>query len=308
MEKLFNAFRSQYGELKARPGEWLTEDEMRARLPAIFADDKHNSRSERYTYISTMDLLRALAEDGFLPTYATQQATRREDMQGHTKHLIRLRKDFSLAKPEVSEVVLLNSHGGQSSVMLAGGLWRFVCMNGHVVGDTVGKIHIQHKGDIREDVVNGAISTVKALEHVGEHIGEWKGLRLSAPEQRLLASGAATVRFDLEPGEQSPVSLDQILQPRRSADQADDLWTVYNRVQENVNKGGLYGLRRDKNNRLRNTTTRPIKGIDQNLRLNQALWELAEGMADLKTGRDAQKQLANNIIDAEYRDVVTRSE
>lgn len=295
MEKLFNSFRSE-GELIARPGEWLTEDEMRSRLPAIFADDKHESRSERYTYVSTMDLLRGLAKEGFRPTYATQQRTRKEGMRGHTKHLIRLRKDFELDKPEKPEVVLLNSHGGQSSVTEAGGIWRTICMNGHIIGgNSIAKITVPHKGDIVDRVIEGAYTIVQGLQTVAGNVEEWKALPMSRDEQKLLATGAATVRFDLEEGEQSPVSLDQILQPRRYEDRRDDLWTVYNRVQENLNKGGLYGMKRDSRNRLRNLTTRPIKGINQNLALNRALWTLAEGMANLKAGKAP-------IIEGEYRD------
>lgn len=297
MQKLFGQFQTA-GELQASPGQWLTEDDMRKSLPAIFAEEPHESRSDRYTYVSTMDLLRALAKEGFRPTYATQQRTRREGMRGFTKHMIRLRNDFTLAKPEVPEVIMVNSHGGQSSVLLAGGLWRFVCANGHVSGDTLADVHVQHKGDIVDGVVNGVYQVVEALETVGGQVDAWKQLRLSAPEQRLLAEGGATVRFDLEEGEKSPVSLEQILHPRRAADKADDLWTVYNRVQENLNKGGLYGLRRDKNNRLRNLTTRAVKGIDQNMSLNRALWKLASGMADLKTGKTT-----NNIVDAEFSEV-----
>lgn len=297
MEKLFSSFRTA-GELVARPGEWLTEDEMRARLPAIFAEDKHESRSDRYKYVSTMDLLRRLAAEGFKPTFATQQRTRKEGMRGHTKHLIRLRKDFALDKPEKPEVVMLNSHGGQSGVIMAGGIWRTICMNGHIIGgDSLAKVHILHKGDIADDVVEGAYTIVEGLTKVGENVETWKALPLAREEQRLLAEGAATIRFDLDPGEQSPVSLDQILHPRRFEDRQDDLWTVYNRVQENLNKGGLYGMKRDKNNRLRNLTTRPVRGIDQNIALNRALWTLAEGMAAIKQG----KENALPVIDAEFR-------
>jgi hypothetical protein len=299
MEKLFNSFQ-QAGELVASPGQWLTEDEMRAKLPAIFAEDKHDSRSERYTYVSTMDLLRGLAREGFRPTYATQQRTRKEGMRGHTKHLIRLRKDFALNAPEKSEIIMLNSHGGQSSVLLAGGIWRFVCMNGHVVGDTIAKVHVPHKGDILDSVIEGSYTVAGGLQQIAGHVEAWKGLSLSRPEQLLLAEGAATVRFDLEPGEKSPVDLDQILRPRRSIDRQDDLWTVYNRVQENMNKGGLYGVTRDAQNRRRNMTTRPIKGIDQNLALNRALWTLAEGMAAIKAGKETN--LSPKILDAEFRD------
>jgi hypothetical protein len=53
-------------------------------------------------------------------------------------------------------------------------------------------------------------------------------------------------------------------------------------VQENCLKGGLTALGRDKNNRPRRTTTRAVNGIDQDVRLNRALFTLASKMAELK--------------------------
>jgi hypothetical protein len=55
------------------------------------------------------------------------------------------------------------------------------------------------------------------------------------------------------------------------------------RVQENVIRGGLSAVARDENGRrLRRVSTRQVKGIDQDVKLNRALWQLAEKMAELK--------------------------
>ncbi len=70
-----------------------------------------------------------------------------------------------------------------------------------------------------------------------------------------------------------------MLVPRRWDDRKSDLWSIFNRVQENLVKGGLTG--RTANGRRQRT--RPVQGIDQNLRLNRALWMLAEGMRQLKS-------------------------
>jgi hypothetical protein len=310
MTRLASTFGRGSRDLQARPGEFLSEEEMRARLPAIFADDKHDSRSDRYTYVSTMDLLRGLAKEGFKPTFAIQANARNADMLGHTKHLIRLRRDFSLAKPDVPEIVMLNSHGGQSSAQLFGGWFRFMCMNGMVVGDTIDEVRVQHKGDIVSDVVDGAYSIVERLGEVGDSVERMKAIALPAPEQAALADAALTVRFNLEPGEKAPIGADQLLRARRYGDGGQDLWSTFNRVQENVMRGGLHGVTRDAQNRRRHMTTREIRGIDQNLSLNRALWTLAETMADLKTenavrdlsGMDAGDP-APRVIDAEFREV-----
>jgi hypothetical protein len=126
-------------------------------------------------------------------------------------------------------------------------------------------------------------------------------LQLTTDEQKLLADGAATVRFNLAEGAQSPVSAEQLLRARRYDDTGPNLWSTFNRVQENVMRGGLHGVTRDANNRRRNMTTREVNGIDQNLSLNRALWTLAQRMADLKA--KGEKPTAPRVFDAEFREV-----
>ena len=46
--------------------------------------------------------------------------------------------------------------------------------------------------------------------------------------------------------------------------------------------GGLKGSSRNSDGRLRKTTTRPVKSLERNIKLNQALWHLTEKMAELK--------------------------
>jgi hypothetical protein len=45
-------------------------------------------------------------------------------------------------------------------------------------------------------------------------------------------------------------------------------------------RGGLEGQGRDRNGRERRFTSRPVKGIDQDVRLNKALWKIAEAFAE----------------------------
>ena len=66
----------------------------------------------------------------------------------------------------------------------------------------------------------------------------------------------------------------QILSARRWQDKNDDLWTTYQRLQENLLKGGLPG-RTAKGKRAH---TRAVKGIDGDVKLNRALWVMAENM------------------------------
>jgi hypothetical protein len=110
---------------------------------------------------------------------------------------------------------------------------------------------------------------------------DWSQIQLTNREQLAFAEAAHELRF--EDAENAPVEPVKLLQTNRRADVGNDTWTVFNRIQENVIKGGLHGKRIDENGRARRVTTRPIKGIDQDVKLNRALFTLAAKMAEIKT-------------------------
>ncbi|STD21789.1 protein of uncharacterised function DUF932 [Enterobacter asburiae] len=65
-----------------------------------------------------------------------------------------------------------------------------------------------------------------------------QSLMLPPPAQQALAQAALTYRFGED---HQPVTAPQILSPRRWQDESNDLWTTYQRIQENLIKGGLSG-------------------------------------------------------------------
>lgn len=101
-----------------------------------------------------------------------------------------------------------------------------------------------------------------------------QSLQLPPPAQHSLAKAALAYRFGEE---YQPVTESQILAPRRWQDESDDLWTTYQRIQENLLKGGLSG----RTAQGKRTHTRPVNGIDGDVKLNRALWVMAENMLDL---------------------------
>ncbi len=103
---------------------------------------------------------------------------------------------------------------------------------------------------------------------------------MTPDERGVFAQAAHSLVYD-EP-ENAPIRPERLLSERRYDDKGNDLWTTFNVIQENIIKGGLKGTKRDGNGRLRRTTTRPVKALDRNIKLNQALWFLTEKMAELK--------------------------
>ncbi|WP_370560533.1 DUF932 domain-containing protein [Edwardsiella tarda] len=266
---------SRFGRVsQIRRDRPLTRDEMLQVVPSVFSESKHASRSEKYTYIPTITLLDNLQREGFEPFFACQSRVRAPDRREHTKHLLRLRRAGQINGQQVPEILLLNSHDGASSFQLLPGIFRSVCTNSLVCGQSFGEIRVPHRGNVVEKVIEGAYEVLGIFDRVEEKRDAMQSLQLPPPAQHAIANAALYYRFG---DEHQPVTTTQILTPRRDEDRQDDLWSVYNRIQENLSKGGLPG-RTEKG---KHTRTRAIKGIDGDVKLNRALWVMAENMMRL---------------------------
>lgn len=256
----------------------LSDDQIHGVAQSIFTARRHDSRSARYTHIPTIDMLRRLRDEGFLPFMLCQARARDQSRHAHARHMVRLRHATQIDGAEANEIILLNSHDGSSSYQMLAGVFRFVCQNGLVCGTTLADIRVAHKGDVADNVIGGAYQVLQDFERVTGVTEAWKALELKECEQRAFARAALSLKYDIESLNAAPVTVDQILQPRREADSGQTLWTTFNRIQEHLVAGGVRGRTKDG----RRVTTRPVSGIEQNLKLNRSLWMLAEEMRRLK--------------------------
>jgi hypothetical protein len=260
----------------------LTEDQMRAAAPSVFAEAKHASRSERYTCIPTIDVLRGLRKQGFEPFMVAQGKSRIEGKAEFTKHLVRLRhaRERHAAnvtmRAEANEIVLINSHDGASSYRMLAGVIRYVCSNGLVVGDIAHDVRIAHKGDVASDVIDGAFRVVEDFDAVDASIDAMKSRILQDDEERTFATAALALRYGerIEGQPAAPVTAEQLMQLRRPEDVGHTVWANLQRTQEHLLRGGQTG-RSAQGLRIQ---TGAIGGIDRNVSLNRALWGLAEEM------------------------------
>ena len=256
--------------------EPLTNDQIMRVAPSVFAVEPHNSRSERYTYIPTIDVLDGLRNEGFEPFYVAQSKSRIEGKSEYTKHMLRLRKTDQIVGSEANEIILINSHDGTSSYKMLAGCFRFVCCNGMVCGDIIDDIKIMHKGNIIDNVIEAAYEIVDDFEPITESIELMKSIELTEQEQRLLAKTSLSLKYD-DPLD-APIRPERLLTPRRYGDDGNSAWSTFNRIQEHMLRGGDRG--RTANGR--RTSTREIKNIDKSVKLNRALWVLADEMAKIK--------------------------
>ena len=209
-------------------GRALTEDELRKLAPSIFAKTAHESRSERFQPIPTIEVLRGLEKEGFVAVGAKQSSSRTESKADYTKHLIRLRriddgKIYSVGDT-VCEILLKNANDGSSAYELMAGLFRVRCLNSLVTQTgTIEEIKVRHSGDVQAKVIDGTYTVLKAAENALAAPQDWSTLRLNSDEKEILAQSAHMLRFgDADGAVTTPIQPAQLLKQRRADDVSDD--------------------------------------------------------------------------------------
>lgn len=134
-------------------------------------------------------------------------------------------------------------------------------------------------GDVVGKVIEGAYEVLETFDAVAEKREQMQSLLSLPPARQALAQAALTYRYGEE---HQPITEEQVLQSRRWEDKKDDLWTVYQRLQENLIKGGLSG----RNAKGKRAHTRSVNGINEDIKLNKALWVMTEKMHECFSDRD----------------------
>jgi len=254
----------------------LTADQLRSAVPSAFAVSPWERMSDRYKMVPTCEVVDILGGQGYRPVRAMQSSSRIEGKGAFARHMIRFRHDEHLGPivigTEVPELVLTNSHDGSSAYRFMAGIFRLVCSNGLTVQSAdFGSIGVRHSGgaDFRKRIEDATFGIAAGLPRTVARIEEWKQIELKPAHREAFAAAALELREvkQVEPG--------RMLAVRRAEDRKPDLWTTANVIQENLIKGGLPG----RASTGRRSTTRPVKSVGEDLRLNKALWVLTEKLA-----------------------------
>lgn len=255
----------------------ITINELRVKAPAVFADKAHEDCSTRYGFASSVKVLTELEKQGFVVVSAQSYTKRAQPNAGYAKHVLRLRKagDIKALKvgDVVPQVVMVNSHDRSSHLELYAGAYRLACSNGLLVStkEFIEPLVVRHTNRIIEDVMANVGRIASDVGRVSDIIEQMTKTKLSDKAQVAFARQALDLRFgNAGRGAIEPASL---LVPRRAQDDGADVWRVYNRVQENMMKGGIASVTAAG----RRTTTKPVMSVNSDLHINAGLWELAMG-------------------------------
>ncbi len=236
----------------------------------------HHSTSQKYRFISTADCIQAFEDRGFTVAKYNQGYVRKPDKQGYQRHVVSMRlKDGPALKVGDSELraLITNSHCGSSALMLSLGIYRPVCSNGLVVCQgTFESVRVKHIGVGLDQQIAEFIERITiAAEALRGIVANMQSKQLSRFEQMILATSIIERRFTADQRAARPNLLADVLTPRRFEDADASVWSVYNRVQENIIKG--FTSSDD------GKAVRGVKAVDRDLKLNQDLWSAALSLA-----------------------------
>jgi len=179
-------------------------------------------------------------------------------------------KDGDTVMPRI---LMTNSHDGKNSFQFQAGLYRLVCSNGLVIADAeFANMKIRHMGYDLAELKTVIQEIVEKLPLTVECMNKLKAKQLSENEQIEFAKKALATRLDEKQiSKYTSDDIVELLNPTREEDKGNDMWSVYNVIQEKIVHGmfEVYGVR----GKVRKA--RKIKNFKQDTQVNQELYQLA---------------------------------
>lgn len=226
--------------------------------------------SNKFGFISSENLVSRLEMQGLkLADVVESKIRKNKDLrQGYQKHVMRFNTGLSNAHGNL-QVLAINSHEGSSALTFRLGFFRLVCSNGLIIGsDLIPQIKVRHtsNGLLK---LNDSVDELMEWQRVAmDNIEKMSSKKLSQDEFEKLAIESAKIRM----GEKFTDKIVPLFESKRYQDNAPDLFTAFNVIQENVMRTGFYALNKETNAA---SKVRAIKGVNASLDLNTALYNEA---------------------------------
>jgi len=260
---------------------YLTKDQIRNSSPLVFADAPTNPDvSKRYLFVNTETIIDDLEKLGWLPVQAAQRKSRKEGSTIFSKHMVAFQNPNIKITSEDGDdayprILLTNSHDGMQAFKFSVGIFRLVCSNGLVVADEkFSEFKIKHKGYSFAELRNVVKQAVKDLPNRVQVMNDMKNRILTEDEKRKMALDAMLIRAGVKELQYDEETLTDILEPKREADKGNDLWRVFNVVQEKITQGDFHAALTGAKVR----KVRKIKSFEKDLKVNKELFKLATAL------------------------------
>jgi hypothetical protein len=235
----------------------LTLEQVRSLAPAAFTTTHAPNLSGRYQQVNTIKTIEPLLENGW-------------------HHIVALSREDLVYQDLQIEALFCNSHNGAKKYEIKLGAFKFVCSNGIItcVNDFE-EVSIKHLY-LPEVIADRSEQIIERAPKIIAKIDEWSQREVSCEEFAALNWYALGLRFPgyAQRGEKFPI--ENLSQCRRPEDMGNNLWLTFNRIQENLIRGGQAGKTRKGGNR----KVSAIHSVNRNVQLNEGLWAAAEAIAD----------------------------
>ena len=248
----------------------MSHDQIREAAPAAFALSPAAKCSPGYQFVPTVSIIEMMEANNWKVISACQQKSRNPINAEHTKHKLIFRPmGVDVQALELGgllpTIMLVNSHNWASRIEVLNAMLRLLCSNGLIgVGSQFETFSVRHDNvltDMQTVMASFQANATKFLELAEQ----WSKIILELPEIWEFYRAAVLIRYpDTEM--QTPD-----FRAIRSGDMANNLWTVFNRVQEWLLKGGYKTNRRK---------AREIVNISEHNRINRELFLLAEDFSN----------------------------
>lgn len=251
--------------------------------PILFQEN--NLGKQHYKHVRTIDAAKVIMDAGWLPREVISMKPRLLSRIGFQKHRIRF---FNPNLPTVNgsfvESLLTNSYDTKSTFIFQFGVFRMICSNGMVVGDTFAKESVRHLGYTDQKVHDAINKILPQTENILSSIDRFSSTQLTSTDQKHFGQSILEMRLDKKEGWiLDDKAIASLYSSHRYADNVNDLWTTFNRAQENLCRVGFNVSRKDPEEGY--IETRKVRAIKNNFRadsVNSALWTLAEDMYEFK--------------------------
>ena len=267
---------------------YLTKDQIRNSSPLVFANAPTNPDvSNRYLFVNTETIIDDLEKLGWLPVQAVQRKARKSGGTIFSKHMVafqnpNIKITSSDGDDAYPRILLTNSHDGMQAFKFSVGIFRLVCSNGLVVADEqFSDFKIKHKGYTFGELRNVVKQAVSDLPNKVQVMNDMKNRTLTQEEKNKLALDAMLIRANITPGSKEASKFDydaetieDILDPKRDADKGNDLWRVFNVVQEKITQGEFHAALKGAKVR----KVRKIKSFEKDIKVNKELFKLATAL------------------------------
>lgn len=273
---------------------FLTEDDLRKKCPCAFMTEPSNPDvSTLYVQANTKTVIDDMAKLGWYPVDAKQQ--RQRGSMKYSFHMVVFQNpDVVVHNLEGGvdcwpRIILTNSHDGMHAFKFMVGLYRVVCSNGLVIAsDQFADLSIRHIAYTFQELRDLTAGVIAQLPKQIELINGMKRVILTKKQKIDFASAAFKIRRGIKADVPFMLPFDvaeEIIEPVRSEDHGDDLWTVYNILQEKMTRGG-FKASADPTKKPRKV--RAITAIAKDLDMNRKLFRYAAGYITESKGADNQ--------------------